>query len=272
MGYEVAASADDQYGTALTVLAGSGNGYGTPQDRVATYDVGAAQGGQNEANYDIAATEPQYGSAQQVTVGGYTTAANYDIAANQQNGSVRKDSRDGMGRRSSIASIQSRGSVGSIGSPLGSFAETDYALAGVLRPSQLIPRPISESGRSSSYGAALNEVGASGHDNLLSARAQLLAMDDVADSDASAAFPFANTGYIATGPGYDSNSMAGALFNSREFRAGDGLKFVSVKRNNPTFVDIGRANDDDGDDADTDGIDLRSTALGERQVSEEARL
>merc|ERR1711935_1232763 len=256
MGYEVAASADDQYGTALTVLAGSGNGYGTPQDRVATYDVGAAQGGQNEANYDIAATEPQCGSAQQVTVGGYTTAANYDIAANQQNGSVRKDSRDGMGRRSSIASIQSRGSVGSIGSPLGSFAETDYALAGVLSPSQLIQRPISESGRSSYHGAALNEVGASGHDNLLSACTQLLAMDDAVDSDASSAFPFADTGCIATGPGYDANSMTGASFNSREFRAGD-LKFVSAKRKNPIFVDIGRANDDDGDDADTDGIDLR---------------
>jgi len=45
---------------------------------------------------------------------------------------------------------------------------------------------------------------------------------------------------------------------------------VSVKRNNPTFVDVGRANDDKGDDADTDGIDLKSTALGKRKVSEDA--
>ena len=120
-----------------------------------------------------------------------------------------------------------------------------------------------------------------------SARDELLAM--AADADGSALMPFPNSeladaGYIATGPGVDSTMVS---FTSREFalemkqpsRTGQrntnanrksssnvGLKFISVRRQNPAF-DIGGVEAGAG----TDAFNLQSSVrLGERQFSEEA--
>ena len=293
--YAVGAAADEQYGIPVPLLAG---GYGAPQDQVATYDVAATEDGA------AGPTEPRYGSAHTVAVGGDTPAATYDVAATQE-GSVR-------GRGGSRTRVGSAGSIGgSIGSAQGmdprrgSFGEANYALAAAMSPSQLLQRPLSETGRSSSYGAALNDVGAptdpdellaaraqllameagdgavgrsssygtalndvgapTDHDELLSARAQLLAMEAGDGAEADAASPAEDNGYMATGPGVDASST-GSSFTSREFKVqprDNDLKFVSVKRQNPAFIDIrGRGEED----VDTDGLDLSNI----RQASEDA--
>lgn len=273
--YAVGASVDGQYGIALQVAPG----YAAPQDQLANYDAAAAAARDvpGQADYDVAASDQ----------GGSTTAASYDAAGSTRAGSVRRKPS------SAVESVRSRaGSVASQESRRNSFEEPEL----LQHPDAyvgLAVRTLSETGRSSSYGAALNDpaLGASksstGCEALKSARDELLAM--AADADGSALMPFPNSeladaGYIATGPGVDSTMLS---FTSREFalemkqpsRTGQrntnanrksssnvGLKFISVRRQNPAF-DIGGVEAGAG----TDAFNLQSSVrLGERQVSEEA--